>query len=334
MATINEVAKLAGVSKATVSRVLNKRPVNEETRRKVMNAIRELNYQPNAQARGLSLRQARIIGLIAPDFQGVFYGPVVMGIEQVLQRNDFNLIVSRVQSKEYQLAKMLKEKKVDGLIIATPRRIGEKAILALKKDNFPIVVIDGNVGEQVSSVEINSYLGAFQATEHLIKLGHTRIGVISGPSSYKEIQERLLGYKDALQKYNLPFEQELVSEGGDYLLASGEREMAGLLALPSPPTAVFAFSDLMAIGAIHCLLKKGLSVPKDMAVVGFDDSFVAQTFYPPLTTVRQPMLEMGVVAARKMLAMLSGEETEVTHVVLQTSLVVRASCGAVHQHQA
>lgn len=328
MATINEVAKLAGVSKATVSRVLNNRPVSSETYFKVMKAIKELKYQPNAQARGLSLRQAKVIGLIAPDLQGVFYGPIIMGIEQVLQNNDFNLIVSRAQSKEYRLAKMLKEKKVDGLIIATPRRIGEKGILALKKDNFPVVVIDGNVGEQVSSVEIDSYQGAFQATEHLIKLGHTRIGVISSPSKFKESQERLLGYKNALKQNAIPFDQELIREG-DYMLASGEREMDKLLALAPRPTAVFAFSDLMAIGAIHCLFKKGFSVPKDMAVIGFDDSFAAETFYPPLTTVRQPIMEMGVIAARKILAILSGEETETTHVILRTSLVVRASCGGV-----
>ena len=327
MATINEVAKLAGVSKATVSRVLNKHPVSSETYAKVMKAIRDLKYQPNAQARGLSLRQAKVIGLIAPDLQGVFYGPIIIGIEQVLHRNDFNLIVSRAESKEYRLAKMLKEKKVDGLIIATPRRIGEKGIVALKRDNFPVVVIDGNVGEQVSSVEIDSYLGAFQATEHLVKLKHTRIAVISSPSSFKESQERLLGYQDALAQHDLPFDDELIREG-DYMLTSGEREMAKLLALTPPPTAVLAFSDLMAIGAIHCLFKKGFSVPKDMAVVGFDDSFVAKTFYPPLSTVRQPIMEMGIVAARKMLAILSGEETETTHVILQTSLVVRASCGA------
>ncbi|NLY92185.1 MAG: LacI family transcriptional regulator [Firmicutes bacterium] len=331
MATINEVAKLAGVSKATVSRVLNNRPVSSETYAKVMKAIRELKYQPNAQARSLSLRRAKVIGLIAPDLQGVFHGPIIMGVEQVLQNNDFNLIVSRVQSKEYRLAKMLKEKKVDGLIITTPRQIGEKAILALKRDNFPVVVIDGNVGKQVSSVEIDNYQGAFQATEHLIKLGHTRIAVISSPPSFRESQERLLGYQDALKQYNLPFDSTMVREG-DYLLPSGEREMEKLLALPSPPTAVFAFSDLMAIGAIHCLFKKGFSVPKDMAVIGFDDSIVAQSFYPPLTTVRQPIMEMGVVAARKMLAILSGEEVEPTHVILQTSLVVRASCGAdLHQ---
>lgn len=327
MATINEVAKRAGVSKATVSRVLNNRPVSSETQAKVLKAMRELKYQPNAQARGLSLRQAKIIGLIAPDLRGDFYGPVILGIEEVLQRNDFNLIVSRAQSKEYRLAKMLKEKKVDGLIIATPRRIGEKGILALKKDNFPVVVIDGNVGEQVSSVEVDSYQGAFQATEHLIKLGHTRIGVISSPYGFKESRDRLRGYQDALKQYGLAYEEGLVREG-DYTMASGEREIDQFLAFESRPTAIFAFNDLMAIGVIHGLFKKGLSVPKDMAVVGFDDSEVAKVFYPPLTTVRQPIKEMGAVAARKMLAILSGEETAITHIILQTSLVVRASCGA------
>lgn len=327
MATINEVAKRAGVSKATVSRVLNNRPVSAETYAKVMKAIRALNYQPNAQARGLSLQQAKIIGLIAPELLGDFYGPVIQGIEEVLQKNDFNLIVSRAQSKEYRLAKMLKEKKVDGLIIATPRRIGEKAILALKKDNFPVVVLDGNVGEQVNSVEVDSYQGAFQATEHLIKLGHTRIGVISSPYRFKESRDRLRGYQDALRHYGLTYDHGLVREG-DYTLASGEREMEQLLPLEARPTAVLAFNDSMAIGAIHGLFKKGLSVPKDMAVVGFDDSYVAKSFYPPLTTVRQPIKEMGAVAARKMLAILSGEETAITHIILQTSLVVRASCGA------
>lgn len=327
MATINEVAKLAGVSKATVSRVLNNRPVSSETHAKVMKAIRELKYQPNAQARGLSLRQVKIIGLIAPDLRGGFYGPIILGIEEVLQKNDFNLIVSRAQSKEYRLAKMLKEKKVDGLIIATPRRIGEQGILALKKDNFPVVVIDGNVGEQVSSVEVDSRQGAYQATEHLIKLGHTRIGVISSPYSFKESRDRLRGYQDALKQYGLTYDHALVREG-NYSMASGEREIEQLLVLEPRPTAIVAFNDEMAIGAIHGLFKKGFSVPRDMAVIGFDDSEIAQTFYPPLTTVRQPIKEMGAVAARKMLAILSGEETAVTHVILQTSLVVRASCGA------
>ena len=161
-----------------------------------------------------------------------------MGIEEVLQKNDYNLIVSRARSKEFRLAKMLKEKKVDGLIIATPRRIGEKGILALKRDNFPVVVIDGNVGEQVCSVEVDSYQGAFQATEHLIKLGHSRIGVISSPYAFKESRDRLRGYQEALKQYGLLYDHQLVREG-DYTMASGEQEINQLLQLEPRPTAVF-----------------------------------------------------------------------------------------------
>lgn len=329
MVTIKDVAARSGVSKATVSRVLNNYPVSPKTYARVMQAIKELNYQPNVQARALSLKRSHIVGLIAPDLQGIFYGPIILGIEEVLRKNGFNLIVSRSQpdSREFSLAKMLKERRVDGLIIATPREIGEKAILALKKDNFPVVLIDGNVGPAINSVEINSYNGAFAACEHLIKLGHKRIGVISGPLKYKEVQDRIKGYRDALEKHGLPFDKKLVKQG-DYMFDSGLQQMENLLQLDQFPTAVFAMSDLMAIGAMQSIFRKGLQVPKDIAVVGFDDSEVAKMVLPRLTSVRQPINEMGAVAARKMVAILKGDEKEVTHIKLETTLVIRESCGA------
>jgi len=329
MVTIKDVAERSKVSKATVSRVLNNYPVSPKTYARVMQAIKELNYQPNAQARGLSLKRSHIVGLIAPDLQGIFYGPIILGIEEVLRNNGFNLIVSRSQpnSKEFSLAKMLKERKADGLIISTPREIGEKAVLALKKDDFPIVLIDGNVGPAINSVEINSYNGAFAACEHLIKLGHKRIGVISGPLEYKEVQDRIDGYKDALEKHGLPFDKKLLKQG-DYLFAGGFQQMENLFQLDQLPTAVFAMSDLMAAGAMQSIFRKGLVIPRDMAVVGFDDSEAAKMVFPHLTSVRQPISEMGAVAARKMVAVLKGDEKEVTHIKLETTLVIRESCGA------
>lgn len=331
MVTINEVAELAKVSKATVSRVLNNRPVSPKTYAKVQASIKQLNYQPNAQARGLSLKRTKVVGIILPDIQGPYYSPLIAGIEEVLRKNNYSLIVSRFQEQEYPLAQMLKERKADGLIIVSPRHIGEKSVLALKNDHFSVVVMDGNVGPRVSSVEVDSYSGAFEATEYLINLGHRRIGVITGPNQFKEVQDRLKGYQKALEQQNIPFESRLIREG-DYLLGSGIREMNVFLKMDARPTAIFAFNDFMAAGAIQSIFKAGLTVPGDISVVGFDDSFLSEITHPQLTSVRQPLVDMGTIAAWRMLEMLADEERDVSHTKLETQLVIRESCDSPSIH--
>mgnify|MGYP005839761069 CR=1 FL=1 len=326
MTTILEVARAAGVSKSTVSRVLNGVPVSEEARRRVEAAIKALNFNPNAQARGLSLRRNHLVGVVVPEIARIFYGEVLEGIESALAETGFDMIVCSTRNRrgrELSLTKLLWSKRVDGLILVTPREFSPKRLRALKGE-IPIVLVDG-VSDSFSSISVDNFAGGFIATEHLLKLGHRRIGLILGPAT-KESQERLRGYRKALEAYGCPFVPELIRTG-DYLFASGLRAMEELLALAERPTAVFATSDLMAIGALKAAGAHGVKVPEEMALVGFDDIEAAQWTSPTLTTVRQPLRQLGEIGGRTIVKAIT-ERSEQTRISLGCTLVIRESCGA------
>lgn len=331
--TIYDVAKEAGVSPATVSKVLSGRPyVADKTRARVQDAIRKLNYVPNVAARGLAGARTHIIGIvIAYDADYLFADPhlleILHGADQVAADQGCALLLSTRRPSSDRLAAhqlLLKRHYADGVLV--DGSLGEESFALLRERGYPVVAI--GYSEQVSCVHSDDRSGAHAMTEHLLALGHRRIGVISGPRSDKlAMLARLQGHQSAIDSAGIPFTDDLITYG-TFRSASGYECAAQLMALPDPPTAIFAFNDRMALGAIRYLREQGLSVPGDVSVAGFDDIPSAALAEPALTTMRQQSLEQGRRAALMLFEQINTESSTGRYeVVLPTQLVPRASTG-------
>ena len=331
-----DVAKLAGVSRTTVSFVLNEVPgvkISAETRQRVLQAARELNYYPTAAARSLASGKTRRIGLILGQGKDrlaadAFLPTFLQGITASVNRRSYLLVVqlSEAVSTHEAYSRLIREQQVDGLILSGPR--SDNQILdELAEDEFPLILHGRLEGRGFPWVDVDNKAGGYLATNHLIGLGHRRIGFISNaPLSYAGADERFAGYRAALGEHDIPLDQDLVQTAA-FVPQSGRTAMGALLSLPDRPTAVFAASDVVAIGAMGAAQDAGLRIPEDMAIVGFDDIFLAAHICPPLTTVRVPAYGLGWTAADVLITLIEGEE-DVSSVTLETELVVRESCGA------
>ncbi len=333
MPTIGDVARVAEVSKATVSRVLNGIQVRQETRLKVLEAIDKLQYRPNAQARGLPLGRTNVIGVIVPEILRDFYSSIVSGVMEILDPLNYSMILSQTgnrKGKEVEYANLLRERRVDGLLVVTPREVDARFVTRLVVDDrFPVVLIDGFVGNApVSSVMVDNFRGAKAVTQHLLELGHRRIDFVMGLSETRESHDRLEGYRRALEKYGVDFDPSYVWNG-DYSRESGKESGRRILALPSSrrPTAIFAANDSMAVGIVEAMEEAKVKIPEQIALAGYDDVELAVTVRPRLTTVRQPLRDMGRFGARKLINVINGEEPEATRMMLPLELVVRESSG-------
>jgi len=335
--TSQDVAELAGVSRTTVSFVLNNVPgvrIAEETRRRVLEAARELGYFPHAAARSLVTQRSNLIGFVlcqSPDrvFSDAFLPEVLRGVGDVARPAGFRVLVESVEdvSKPDAYIQLVWEQRIDGLILSGPRSDDEQ-LPKLREEGFPVVLLGQLPGSGFPSVDVDNINGARKAVGHLINLGHRRIGIITNaPPQYTASAHRLEGYRRALLEHGLPFVKDLVRYG-DFTEESGYAAMVELLDLPSPPTAVFVASDLVAFGALAAIYERGLAVPQDMAVVGFDDVRLARYITPPLTTVRLPAYELGARAMRMVIEMIEGKKPAETEVFLETELVIRESCGS------
>jgi len=326
--TIYTVAEKAGVSIATVSRVLNNSPkVKEETRAKVLRVMEELGYQPSASARGLALNKTEIIALIFPDISGPFYSEVIRGVESEVSQHNYNLLIYGTYGKASS-ARFLRllPTRVDGLILMT-RSVEDEYIFYLHQRHIPFVLLDREIDEiEADCILTNNVDGAYKAVEHLLQHGYQQVAFISGPADSPDSNARFEGYRQALQNHGLPLRPQLV-EQGDFLQPGGHQAMSRLLDQANLPLAVFVANDEMAIGAIEAVRGRGLSVPDDVAIIGFDDIQMAPYVQPPLTTVRQPIREFGVLAVQMLLRRINDPEAEAETIVLPTQLVIRRSCG-------
>lgn len=331
MPTISDVAKRANVSKATVSRVLNEVPVLEENRQRVLRAMKELDYKPNAQARSLTSGRTNVVGVLVPDLDGPFYGAILEGCQQVLWSHGLYMIVRsthHIKGSEPNLVKLLWEKRVDGLIIFTPREIKERPMQALLKDlvtnSFPLVVADGELDSlNISGVWIDNFKGGYKATKHLIDLGHEKIAILLGPEDGPESKLRFNGYKRALKDHNVPFYENLVVAAGDYSSESARSVFTQVL--KGSPSAVFACSDTLSFGVMEACRDLALRIPDDLSLIGYDDLSFARLLTPKLTTIAQPLNLLGQAAAGKVARMISKEEREITQITLDTELIIRES---------
>ncbi|GAB6086515.1 LacI family DNA-binding transcriptional regulator [Alkaliphilus crotonatoxidans] len=324
---IKDVARKAGVSISTVSRVINEsKIVKPETHEKVMKAIEELGYKPNAIARSLKIKNTKTIGILIPDISNQIYPEVVRGIEDIANMYEYNIFLCNTdldKEKEIQYFDVMAEKQVDGVVFIG-NEVSEELYKKFKTYGIPIILI-GTDYEDIPSVTID-HVGASRAMmKYLIKKGHERIGIITGkrfdPVTYGT---RMEGYQKALEENNLPFLEELVIEGG-FRFKSGYEGAKKFLDMEQPPTAIFVANDEMAIGAMRAALEQGINIPEELAIVGFDNIDMAGKIYPALTTVAQPMYEMGAIGMRVLTKILNEETLETHKIVLNYSLLERES---------
>ncbi len=342
--TIYEVAEKAGVGIGTVSRVLNDSPqIAPATRAKVLKVIKQLNFQPHAMAQGLARRKTHTIGVIVPFFTGYFYVELLRGIQQALSENKFDLIlygVDDLQKKEACFKRVLQQRRVDG-VLTLSMPLSEQIAAEFERRELPLVLVDA-FHPQFDSITVNNEEGAYQAVRHLINLGHRKIAIVNGHFESLPAQERLSGYKRALAESGLvmPAEYLITSDAlregavavnDGFNKETGYRAMRELLALNgSHPEAIFAASDIQAIGVIGAVRECGLRIPEDLAVVGFDDIELAELV--GLTTMRQPIREMGKLAVDCLLAKINGDaEAAKVHHRFNTKLIVRETSGTRRQ---
>jgi LacI family transcriptional regulator len=334
--TSYDVAKLAGVSRSTVSFVLNNvdMQISEETKERVRAAAMQLGYVPDAAAQALVSRRSRIIGLIftrAPHHidDDIFLTQVLDGLLQTAQKHTMRLMLDLVEeaSSPATYFELIQSKRIDGLIISCPRT-DDLAWRGLVEEGFPLVLMGQLPDGDLCCVDVDNAAAARTAVEHLIGLGHTRIGCITNaPLSYPAASERIEGYRSVLATHGIPFREEWVRYG-DFTLESGYARMCSLLDQPAHPTAMFVASDVVAFGAMAAIRERGLRIPEDIAVVGFDDVPFARYATPPLTTAHLPAAELGRRAGEMLIEMINGQRPDEPHVLLDTYLVVRESCGA------
>jgi LacI family transcriptional regulator len=328
---MRDVANLAGVSTATVSRVLNNQShISEGTRSKVISAIEQLDYQLNRVARQLRLERTQILGLIISDIANPFFTSVVRGIEDAAYEHGYSLLLCNSDehlAKEELYIRILLGEKVAGVIIS-PTDENSTAARALIESRVPVVAMDRRLRHlDVDTVIVDNAQGAYDAVAHLIGLGHSRIALIGGPIQITTARERQEGYKQALQDHGLQTDETLIRRG-DFKQESGYVAATELLALDDPPTAIFAANNLMTLGALNAIHEQRLNIPTDVAIVGFDDMPWAPSLDPPLTTISQPTYDMGRTTAELLLSKIAESARDTMEIKLQPSLIVRKSCGS------
>jgi LacI family transcriptional regulator len=326
--TIAEIAAKAGVSIPTVSRVLNNRPdVAPATRERIEQVIKESGFI-HSRVKNVLKESSGILDMLVPDLSNLYSVEIVRGVEDVLERTELRLALSLTHdSPDFEqrwLAKVM-DGATDGAILVLAQ--GQSSRLdMLQRNKIPFVVVDhrGELGADVPSVGATNWLGGRQATEHLLSLGHRRIAIISGDAALRCSRDRIAGYRAALEDAGITVDAELIRPGA-FAQQTGYEQMCALLDLPEPPTAIFAGSDAQAMGVYSALRTRGLSIPEAMSVVGFDDVPLASIITPALTTVRQPLVEMGRVATTMLLRLIAEELLDTMRVELTTNLVVRES---------
>lgn len=324
---IKDVAKKAGVSISTVSRVVNEsKVVKAETQRRVMEAIEELGYKPNAIARSLKIKNTKTIGIMIPDISNQFYPEVVRGVEDIANMYKYNIFLcntDRDGEKELQYFDVLAEKQVDGIVLMG-NEVSEELYNRIKLLNIPVVLIGADYMD-IPSVTIDHEKAGKAMVKYLIKKGHSSIGLITGKFTDPAYGvARLEGYKSALEEENIEFLSQYVVEG-DLRYKSGYEGAKKLLDLKNSPTAIFAATDEMAIGVLRAAQEMQIRIPEELTVVGFDNLDISDKIYPALTTVAQPMYELGAIGMRVLTKILNDDALESEKIILNYSIIERES---------
>ncbi|ARF18037.1 LacI family DNA-binding transcriptional regulator [Sporosarcina ureae] len=330
MVTLKDVAKLVGVHPSVVSRVINNDgnlKIKEETRKRIQQAIEELNYRPNLSARNLKNSETKMLGMVIPDFSNPVYASIIHGAEDQAALEGYNLLLYSMKQKglEKNYFSHLMENRIDGLLIANSES-DDKEILNLKKEKKPFVLVNRFITGISNHVILDDELGGKLATKHLAQLGHKRIAHITGPLFTGTGIKRFQGYREGLKEEEINFISSYVQES-EYTIEGGYRSMQALLDLSTPPTAVFASNIMVSLGAMKAIQDRGLSIPRDISIIGFHEVDFASSLSPSLTTIKMPLYEMGSESVKKLITIIQGreEENELGLIISGASLVVRDS---------
>ncbi len=327
--TIKQVAERAGVSKATVSRVLNNsKPVRPETRERVLSVIEELEFQPNSTARSLVFKKSRTIGVVITDIANLFVSVLVKGIEEIAFSKGYNIIICNSHGspeKEIELLEMLHNKQVDGIVFLTSRLKQEHKDF-FKKSSVPISLVNVSYDEDnLVGIRIDNRKAAYDITTYFLKKGFTRVGMIRASlEDHYAGKERFEGYRQALEDFGVPFNEDFIKTG---ILDSRDGYRIGLEIVNENLNleALFVACDLMAFGTMKAFIDHGLKIPADIEVAGFDDVPMSSYYYPALTTVRQPIDKMGCLAAEMVIKLIEGKEIDGWEIVLPHEIILRES---------
>jgi len=331
-----DVAKLAGVSRTTVSFVLNNVlsvSISDVTRQRVLDAARELDYHPNVAGKKLVSGKSYTVGLVLCQsaeqiFTDAFLPQVILGVEQAALQQGFHVLLKPIDPNDAGgYASLIRENHVDGILLSGPRQ-ADRALIKLHQEGVPLMLMGQMPDTQIPFVDVNATAGAEAAVCHLIELGHQRIGMITNaPLSYTSAQQRRNGYLQALVSASLMVDETLIREG-NYTPASGFAAMSLLLELAPRVTAVFVASDVVAMGAMLAIKRAGLRIPEDIAMVGFDDIPLAEFFDPPLTTVHLPAYGLGWAGGERLIRLIQGEGLHENSLLLESKLITRQSSVA------
>jgi len=326
--TIYDVAKVAKVSIATVSKVINQTgSISEKTRNRVLKVMEDLNYKPSVVASALTGKRTNTVGLLIPDLANPFFAEIARSVEDRGHEAGFNLMICSTDNdpdKESEYISLMRRKSVDGIILASGL-ISDTAVKQLIDHQIPVAVIARDLPVlAVNAVLVDDFAGGYMAASHLLSLGHRRIGVVAEDLRLLSSQERVRGYRHALEEAGVAIDDGLVRVS-DFTIEGGRRAALELLQLPDRPTALFACNDLLAIGAMRAAKELGLAIPEDLSVVGFDNTILAEIVDPGLTTVAQPIVNMGRQVVDLLIEEMQGEEKPARRVVLLPRLVERNS---------
>ena len=334
--TIKDVAKAANVSPSTVSRVIADSPrISEKTKKKVRKVMEELGYHPNFIARSLANQSTQVIGVVFPSsgnqaFQNPFFSEVLRGISEGAHKKHYGIQLTTGVTEEeiYQdVVRMVQGGRVDGIILLYSK-VKDHVIDYLLEKDFPFVIVGKPYEkvDQITHVDNDNIEAAREATEYLLRLGHRRIGFIGGDENLMVTVTRLEGYKQALQKANIPIRNEYIIHE-DFLVSGGKQGVMKLLSLPEPPTALIVTDDLMALGVLQSVLHSGLEVPGDLSVISFNNALIARLANPPLTSVDIRILDLGMEAVKQLIAKIENKNEPVKRVIIPHELIVHSSCA-------
>lgn len=336
--TIKDVAEQCGLSVTTVSLVLNNKPnrISEKTKEKIIKTAEELHYRPNQIAVSMVTKRTHTIGLILPDVSNLYFSELAKAIEEESALQGYTVLYGNTsddRKKDMEYLKVFLGRGVDALIMVHSHAFSmedqNKLWKLVQSSHTPILAVDRSVFlPQVPAVMVDQRMGGMAATQHLIQLGHRRIGCITGPKYVNSSTERAFGYRQALESAGIAYDPKLIYHG-DFRPQSGAE---GLLPLwKQGITALFVCNDMMAMGVYQACQKEGIRIPEELSVVGYDDIFFIEYLYPPLTTVRQPVAEIGKEAAKQIIAMINGQEVGGKSTLFQPELVVRGSTAPYHE---
>ncbi|GAA0314561.1 maltose operon transcriptional repressor MalR [Bacillus carboniphilus] len=336
--TIKDVAKLAGVSPSTVSRVIaDSSRISEKTKIKVREAMQQLGYHPNMIARSLASQSTQTIGLVAPSstdlvFQNPFFPTVLRGISEGAHTKQYSIHMTtgKTEKEIYDdVVKMVQGRRVDGVILLYSK-VEDRVLSYLRERNFPFVVIGKPFKhvEEITHIDNDNFRAAKDVTEHLLRLGHERVAFVGGNLNFVVTVDRVLGYEKALRNAGISLRNEYVIHE-EFLREGGQEAVNALLSLEDPPTALVVSDDLMALGVLNSLNELGIQVPKDISVVSFNNVMLAEMSRPPLTSVDINIFDLGFEAARNLMQMIENPKEPVKRVIIPYNLVKRSSCGPV-----